>query len=213
MGLCKHTTVQLWQPPPLGTGLTLITPRTDPLLSLSTDRNIAAICRLVIIGGHGSLMTSWWRHLGPRVTDTRCQDICIFILETQEESKQWRVHSTSISSVSPSQSNLIDHKTNPCRCVCFLMFHITEDVGWHPGTRRAHLLTHRPREAKTGRGTGDNVICISQTRGIFSDLFVIEGGGPGYGNRLTREKRLVHFNSCCWWDEGLIKRNFFRAFN
>ena len=39
----------------MGTGLTLITPCTDPL---PADRNIAAICRLVIIGGHGSLMTS-----------------------------------------------------------------------------------------------------------------------------------------------------------
>ena len=195
MGLCKHTTVQLWQSPPLGTGLTLITPRTDPLLSLSTDQNIAAICRLVIIGGHGSLMTSWWRHLGPRVTDTRCQDICIFILETQEESKQWRVHSTSISSVSPSHSNLIDHKTNPCRCVCFLMFHLTEDVGWHPGTRRAHLLTHRPQEAETGRagrGTGDNVICISQTRHLLR--FVCDWGrGPRIWEQVDKREKTCAF--------------------
>ena len=60
------------------------------------------------------------------------------------------------------------------------------------------LTCSHAETGRAGRGTGDNVICISQTRGIFSDLFVIEGGGPGYGNRLTREKRLVHFNSCCW---------------
>ena len=191
MGLCKHTTVQLWQPPPLGTGLTLITPRTDPLLSLSTDRNIAAICRLVIIGGHGSLMTSWWRHLGPRVTDTRCQDICIFILETQEESKQWRVHSTSISSVSPSQSNLIDHKTNPCRCVCFLMFHITEDVGWHPGTRRAHLLTGGDRAGWAGHRWQCNLY-FSDSRHLLR--FVCDWGrGPRIWEQVDKREKTCAF--------------------
>ena len=129
----------------MGTGLTLITPRTDPL---SDDRNITAICRLVIIGGHGSLMTS------PRAQDDGHEMSGHLHLHPRDSgranSEEFTAHP---SRVSLSHPNLIDHKTNPCRSVCFLMFHSREDVGWHPGTRSergSHTSHGRRRQGRLG---------------------------------------------------------------
>ena len=133
----------------MGTGLTLITPCTDPL---SADRNITAICRLVIIGGHGSLMTS------PRAQNDRHEISRHLHLHPESHG----VHSTSIRS-----PNLIDHKTNPCVALfvfkCFTSQRMLDDTLRH-GERGAHTEAEEAETGRAGRGAGDNVICISQPR-------------------------------------------------
>lgn len=152
MGLCKHKrSVMTAQPGRQASGDRSDTNNTmhwpSPLsLNWSEYRRNMQI-------GH-----NWRTRLFDDVTPGpvwRTRDVRTFASSSPRltESKQWRVHSRSITRVSHSHPNLIDHKTNPCRSVCFLMFHFKEDVGWHPGTRRergSHTSHGRRRQGRLG---------------------------------------------------------------
>ena len=131
----------------------------------------------------------WWRHPGPRVTDTRVQDICIFIPSLME-----RPEFTADPSGVWHRAILIWLTIKLIRVSLCLFFNVSLEGGcwltpWDSGGAGG---SHR------GRGGGDRVgwagrcwQCNLYFSDAASEICLWLKAGPGHGNRLTREKTCI----------------------